>query len=518
MNRLAAEGEYRVGTSGKRRRTYLVVDIGSSSVKAAVGHATGRPAAVASRPIAYTVPAGGPDTALDVDLEAVWRSTIRAVREALGAAKARPADIAAVGVTSQRLGLALLDSTHNVLYAGPNRDARAVFEGGEIDAGPGPEIWQATGHGPGLLLAWSKLLWFKRNRPDVYDRVRYVAGLADWLAHRLTGVLSLEAALATDSGLALVTTGLPAGVFRQPLGLEGVTLPPVCRAGDVLGTLKSPAAASLGIPAGIPVIPCGPDTQVGLAGMGVGANGEAGVVAGWSAASQLVTGAPVSDGARSLWTGRHVVPGRYVLEANAGDMGGAYAWLLGMLLPQLAPGKAYTLADRMAGGVEPGARGASAYLGPTFVNMLDVGLRTGGILFPVPLAFQPPDRASLVRSALENFAFALRYSLDRLTLSSGLAPASVAVGGGMARSRTFREITAAVAGAPVGFDAAGDATLRGALSITAVGAGETGWDRVLNARRRELHAVGTAPEVASQYGDLYDAWRLRERTLAGTGL
>jgi sugar (pentulose or hexulose) kinase len=494
----------------RRKPLFLAIDFGSSHVRAAVGGSAGAPVAAASRRLKYFVPEGGPDTAREFDPEAVWGLVCTCVKEAVRESGARPDQIAGIGVTGQRLGLVLFDRSGKELYGGPNTDARAVFEGAEIDASLGDAIWRATGHGPAMLLAWSKLLWFKRQAPAVFARARSVSGLADWLVYRMTGVLLMESAQGADSGMALVATGLPAAAFIEPLGLSEIYLPPSCQPGTVAGTLKSAAARQLGLREGVPVVPAGPDTQAGLAGMGVGEPGRAGVVAGWSAAAQLVTGRPVFDDTRSLWTGRHVVPKRWVLEGNAGDMGGAYEWLAGLMSDGAPSADTFARLDRLASKVEPGSRGATAYLGPSFVNMLNVGLRTGGVLFPVPLAFEPPDRGSLARAALESFAFALRYNLDRLGLvAAGVG--DVTVGGGMVRTRTFREIAAATIREPVAFGPA-DATLRGALTLAGAGTGDgLQLSHGLAARQGEARVLAPSPAAAAEYGGLYDAWRARER-------
>jgi autoinducer 2 (AI-2) kinase len=416
-------------------------------------------------------------------------------------------------VTSQRLGLVIIGADGKEVYGGPNRDARGVFEGAEIDATLGDSIWQATGHGPALVLAWSKLAWFRNHAPDRFSRARSAAGLADWLAYRLTGVLLMESALAVESGLAFVATGLPAAVLKDSLGLGGIDLPVSCEAGQIVGTLKSAPASELGLREGTPVVACGPDTQAGLAGLGVCEPGSAGVIAGWSAAVQLVTAQPVFDQTRSLWTGRHILHRRWVLEGNAGEMGGAYEWLAGLISGGRASSRTYGELDRLAAAVEPGARGVSAYLGPSFTSMSHIGLKTGALLFPAPLAFEPPDRGSLARAAIESFAFAIRYNLDRLRLVAGDWQ-DVAAGGGMVRSRTFREVTAATTGRPVAFGTAGDATLRGALSVTGAGTGDgLTMERALEGRRREVHVVEPSAADAARYEDLYLNWRARERRI-----
>ncbi|MEX0763397.1 MAG: FGGY-family carbohydrate kinase [Dehalococcoidia bacterium] len=492
---------------------YLAIDFGTSHIRAAVGPATGTPLAVARRPIRYRRPDGTPDAALEFDPQTAWRIVCETVHEALAASGTDPKTIKGAGVTSQRLGLVLYDKDGRPLYAGPNRDLRAIFEGGEIDADYGNTVWQMTGHGPGFLLSWARFLWFKRNAPEMYDRIRTASTLADWLAFRMTGVLLMEATLGVESGLALVATGHPAGGLGEMLDLDEIDLAPTCPPGTVVGSLTKQAAKELGLRTGTPVVAAGPDTQAGLLGLGATEPDQAGVIAGWSAAVQRVTNIPFFDDTHSMWTGRHIVPDRWVLEGNAGEMGGAYEWLTALVQSWEAPARSMERLDMLASAEPIGARGTSAYLGPTFINMADVGLRTGGLVFPSPLAFEPPTRGSLARATLESFAFAIRFNLDRLALFGGPVK-QVAVGGGMVRTRTFNHVLAAVVGHSITIASSGESTALGVLSMAGVATDrDTTMEQVTRLRRSELVSVEPKSSDAAEYHDLYHAWRMRERQL-----
>ena len=310
---------------------FLAFDFGTSHLRVAIGEATGPPVAVTSRPVHYYRPPGGPDTALEFDAGRAWRLAVEAANEAIQESKVPAASIKGIGVTSQRHGLVLLDGEGNELYAGPNKDQRAAFQGGVIDELVGGDLWDLTGHGPGLLTWWARLLWMKEEAPRLFERMRWACGIADWMAFRLTGELTIDSTLAVDSGVSVLTTGQPAGGIAEKLGIDVSIFPPAGVSGSAVGKLSGVAANKLGLPAGVPVVNAGPDTQVALAGMGVSAPGQAGIATGWSTPVQLVTDRPALDSSRTLWTGRHVIDDRWVVEGNSGVMGGAYDWLISTL-------------------------------------------------------------------------------------------------------------------------------------------------------------------------------------------
>ncbi len=499
------------------RPMFMAIDFGTSHIRAAIGPAYGRPLSIAREPVSYKTPADGPDTAVEFDPDSTWKLVGRVARKALSESGVARSQIRSVAVTSQRLGLVMYGQNTRELYSGPNRDMRAVFQGGQIDASAGNMLWQMTGHGPGMLSAWSKILWLKEERPEQYENLRTVSGLADWLAYRMTGILLMESSLACDSGLALVATGAPATGLAPHAGVSEVDLPQTCASGTIVGKLVTASARTLGLDPGTPVVAAGSDSQVGLIGLGVSEPETSGVIAGWSAAVLRVKPLPSFDDTHAMWTGRHVLSDRWVMEANAGEMGGAYDWLLSITGDEKDREALLRRIDRQAAAIEPGANGAAAYLGPSFVHMSNVSLRTGGLIFPVPLSFEPPGRATLARAALENFAFAIRYNADRLAMLNGPSH-SFAAGGGLTKSKTFRDVLAAAMGDEIGFSRSGETTVLGALSIAASGVDEGEIDELAQRRRRELSVVSADAGLRGEYDDLYHAWRERERRLADVEL
>ena len=492
---------------------YLAFDFGTSRLRAAVGNAMGPAAAVASRSIDYYRPPGGPDAALEFDAGRAWKLAVEAANEAIQESKVPAASVRGIGVTSQRHGLVLLDGHGNELYAGPNKDQRAAFQGGVIDELVGDDLWDFTGHGPGLLTWWARFLWMKGEAPRLFERIRWACGIADWLAYRLTGDLTINSTLAVDSGVGELTTGQPAGAIAEKLGIDVSIFPPASSSGSVVGKLSRGTADELGLPAGVPVVKAGPDTQVALVGMGVSGPGHAGIATGWSTPVQLVTDQPTLDSTRTLWTGRHVVGGRWVIEGNSGVMGGAYDWLISTLGGPDDRSETMARLDAEAGRVEPGARGVAAHLGPALVKYDEVGLRPGGMLFPVPLAFEPPDGASIVRASLESFAFAIRQILDRIQVASGPAE-TVSVGGGLTRSKTFLDVLANVIEAPLYVSRCPEVTLLGTITLAAAAVDDgPGLEDGLLARRTELRQLQPSSALVEEYRYLFDAWSSRERKL-----
>lgn len=514
------------------RRNIMAIDAGTSALRCHILGEDGRAVASSSRAWPLIAAAEPYALAREWDAPQIRRSLCAAVAECAAASSVKPADIAAVAITSQRQAVAFLDKRGNVIYAGPNLDLRALFEGGEIDEARGAEIYAATGHSPSFLFAPAKLRWFQRNRPADYARVALVLPLADWLAFLLTGDAACERALAGEAGMLNIRSGewfapddgndnddsriaalFAATPLRSPFAIAGKTTPAAARAA--------------GLAPQTPIIVAGPDTQCGILGLGATTPGDTGILAGWSAPIQRITASPTLSPNGATWAGRFLADGKWVAESSAGDAGNAYSWLARTLYAD-APDR-FARMNAAAAAAPPGADGAMAFLGSGRMQANKPGMRMGGFIFPTPLTLSALDRASLVRAAMESIAFALRANitqLDALTdsaqtagpLTANPAP-SVALGGGMTRSNAFAPLLANALNASVSLPPAHDApdvSAFGAALCAAVALGDfASPDEAAAYAKARLTPIHPDARAAAEYRALYARWqdaaeRLRE--------
>ena len=494
--------------------TILAIDVGTGSLKAAVSESGGKLLSTASAPVPYLPVDEDAPFSRAFDVEALWPAIADVARRALRDAGVRNGSVAAVGVTSQRQGIGALDADGKELFLGPNMDLRALFEGFAIDEDHADMVYRLTGHLPSFMLAPAKLRWRQLYEPESYERIAAVVTVGDWVGYRLTGELAMQETLASEAGLLDISSGTLAASLLETLGLRTDCFPPITPTGGVLGGLTSAVAEQLGLSPGVPVVVAGPDTQCGLLAMGVASPGDTGVVAGWSVTAQSVTGAPQPDEARRTWVGRHVVPGSWVAEANAGDGGNAYHWLLELLVG--AEDGGFERMEALAAEAPPGAEGALALLGPAPLDLSKPRLRPGGLLFPVPVAFSGVDRARLARAALENVVYAVRGATDLLAEVTGAPPNGLAVGGGMTRTALFPQLLADVVGRPIHVAPTPDVSLQGAaLAAEAALEGGDALRQLAQAARLGLREVTPDPVAQHEYREHYERWLDAQRRLEG---
>jgi autoinducer 2 (AI-2) kinase len=287
------------------------------------------------------------------------------------------------------------------------------------------------------------------------------------------------------------------------MGLRANALIPLGNAGAIVGRLSKRAAAECGLLEGTTVALAGADTQCGLLGMGTVDENQVGVVVGWSAPLQMVTSKPIISPDGRSWTGCHLPTDRWVLECNPGDVGNAYSWLKDITAN--SDRDDFAAMDRLAQGTPVGSDGALAFLGSSLMDTNRLGLRTGGLLFPVPLTFDAVGRGHLIRAVLEASAYAIKANLLQLEEIASVDARQIAVGGGMTRSQTFLQILADVLGREVLVSSEHQVSALGAALCASIAIGHFGSFEEA-ASHRDLRAMGPDRLRAAEYLDHYERW------------
>lgn len=438
--------------------------------------------------------------AFDLDAAGIWRTLGAVTRATLARAGAAPQDVAGLAATSMRHGTVVLDGQGDILLATPNKDARAASVGLEGNAA----LFQRTGRAPSPVFLVARLLWMKENAPDAFRRARAVLSISDWIGYLLTGTPACERSQAGESMLLDLRTRAWAADLVAGAGLPENIFPPLQDAGTRLGALSAQAAAHLGLVPGTPVAAGGADTQSGLLGAGVTAPGQIGVVAGTTTPVQVVVAQPVTDGRMRVWTGLHVIPGQYVVESNAGQMGSTLEWMARLMYAGW-PNPAAALCAEAANSA-PGAHGMLSTIGAQIFNAAAMSLPIDTLTFSA-VTLPAGGRADVARAVLEGMAYAVRANVEQALECTGGTCGGVWLTGGMSRSTCWSRILADVLQTPVHVSAAPEATALGAAICAGTGAGLYP-DLVAGARALARAGREHAPGAdAAAYRELYADWR-----------
>jgi L-ribulose-5-phosphate 4-epimerase len=444
--------------------------------------------------------------AFRLDTDMVWRVLGETSRAALQKAGITADDVAGVAATSMRHGLVAIDKKGNVLLSSPNKDSRAVEQGMGLAADRAEELYQITGHAPLPIFMAPRLMWLRDNHPNDFKSLHAALSISDWVGFMLTGELASEPAQAAESLLFDVKARKWSSTILKSLGLSDKVLPSLKNAGMKLGKLTKEAAANLGLNAGTPVAVGGPDTQCGLLGAGVTSAGQIGVIAGTTTPVQMVLDKPIIDSEMRVWTGLHVIPGLYVLESNAGQMGSTLDWMAHLIHGDAS--NPVAMLDAEAAASQPGAHGVTSTIGAAVFNASALEAPIDNLTFSsVIMRHGDEGRADVARAILEGLAYAVRANVEQVQKISGGAHPNLWLGGGITRSPLWTRLVSDVMNCNVHVSASSETTALGAAICAGVGAGlyrdlETG-ARALARSARE-HQPG---EDAPVYQGLYADWQ-----------
>ena len=481
----------------------LGLDAGSGSVRALlVDVESGRTTVAVRR---WEHPPAPDGWGYDFDTDRNWGLLAEAVREALGRSGAAPTDVAGIAAASMRHSLVLVREG-KVLFAVPNKDARAAAEGMEMAAREGDALAARTGRWPSPIFTAPRLAWLAARHPEWLEGA-VALSLSDWVAFRLCGALATDFSQAGESLLLDVVRREWITDWLTGRGLPPALLPPLRPSGQYLGPLTEPAAADLGLPPGVPVAVGGADTQCALLALGALAPGDVGIVAGTTGPVQGVADRPVIDPEARLWTGLHVLPDRWVVESNGGPLGDALDWLAGLLFPDSPRPVARLVAE--AAQARPGAGGILSTFGGQVFNARALSLPLGSItLSPFLSGDASSRRADLCRAVLEGLAFVLRANLEQVAAVVAQADSlRYMMTGGLTRSPFWAQLVANVLGRPVRVSEIPEGTALGAAICAGMGAGLFADLAEGAARLGRVRTVEPNEEAARTYQALYAEWR-----------
>lgn len=265
-----------------RTDIYLGIDMGSTGLKAVAFEAgSGATLAAAGGGLPYRqLPQGGCELAADA-IEAGLAHALRGVTDQLGD---RVRDLRALSCTGHGAGLYLLDAAGQLLGGGAvaSTDQRAAGRARALGQRLGDALYDEVGCRP--WSGQSSLIAAERFQADpaLRGRARHLLFAKDYLAFLLTGQIATDASDASTAGLLTLKTGDWSAMAFEAAGLADLSpqAAPIIAAGSVIGQVSAGAAATFGLPAGVPVAMGAIDLLASLRAVGAERQGHAVAVLG----------------------------------------------------------------------------------------------------------------------------------------------------------------------------------------------------------------------------------------------
>jgi len=274
----------------------LGIDNGNTVSKAAIFDLEGHEIQVASCHVESRFPHKG---WTEIDMDELWQTTAKTIREVIGAAGIKPEQIIGIGTTGHGNGLYLLDKNGLPIRAGiQSLDTRAAdiiddWNTQNLHKKVFPytiqSFWPAQ---PNALLAW-----IKQNEPRVYQNIGAVLMIKDYIKYCLTAEISSDYTDMSGTSLMDVRNKHYSEALLDLYGLNEIAsaLPPLVESFETCGQVSSKAAEATGLAAGTPVVGGLFDVDASALGAGIHQPGQVCIIAGTWSINEIVTSDPIVD-------------------------------------------------------------------------------------------------------------------------------------------------------------------------------------------------------------------------------
>jgi L-fuculokinase len=206
------------------------------------------------------------------DIDEIWLKMCRASQKVVR--QINPEQIAGVTVTTFGVDGTLFDKSGKMLY--PVISWQCERTNTILDKIgtylPVNELYNESGVLPYSFNTINKLIWLCEHEPEIVERSSSFLFMPSIFSFLLTGETANDTTMAGTSMLTnLYTRKFSENIIEKIRFPFSKIVPPV-EAGTIIGKIHSKASAETSIPAGIPVVSTGHDTQFAIFGSGAGEN------------------------------------------------------------------------------------------------------------------------------------------------------------------------------------------------------------------------------------------------------
>lgn len=413
----------------------LGVDIGTFESKGVLVEDGGRIVAQAARPHEMIVPR--PGWAEHRAEEDWWGDFVFITRKLIADSGVDASEIRAVATSAigpcmlpvDRDGAPLING---VLYGVDTRAAREIEDlNAEIGA---DAILERCGNALTSQSVGPKILWFKRNHPELWAKTAKILNSTSYMTYRLTGTYAIDHYTAANFS-PIYDIARQDWCFDLCDFCPPELLPKLMWSTEIAGHVTEAAALETGLAPGTPVT-CGTiDAAAEAVSVGVRQPGDMMMMYGSTIFIILLSDKPLSDA--RLWHAPWLFPGEHAAMAGLATSGTLTHWFRDRFARELSRDEAFGVLAKEAEASPPGAKGLIClpYFSGERTPIHDTNAK--GTFFGLDLTH---DRGDMYRAVLEGIASATRHIADTYA-EAGQRPARVLAVGGGTRNRPWLKAT-----------------------------------------------------------------------------
>jgi xylulokinase len=371
-------------------------------------------------------------------------------------------------------------------------------------------IFTLTGMSLHPMYTINKIMWWQRERPEIYRRAWKFLCYGDFVLWKLGVPPTIDFSMAGRTMAFDLRENRWSPEILEAAGVDPAKLPDIAPSATAVGTVPDAVCEQLGLPRGVIAATGGHDQPCGAFGSGIGEPGLAMDATGTVECITPIFDAPVlteSMRQNNYCCYHHVVAGLYASLAFNFTGGSLLRWYrdqFGAIEVEEARVSGLDVYDIMIG---------KAAGGPSPVFVLPHFTMTGtpwfdphsrGAILGLTLA---TTKEQILKGLLDGITYEMRLNLDRLGEAGVRVDRLRAIGGG-ARSRTWMQLKADIFHRPVSSLNVSEAACLGAAMLAGVAAGVyRNPQEAAGALVRVVETFDPRPEETALYEEAYALYR-----------
>ncbi|HEX7556151.1 MAG TPA: FGGY family carbohydrate kinase, partial [Leptolinea sp.] len=392
----------------------LSVDLGTTSLKLAIIDKHGHIIATSMREYELITQQA---SYVECSEETYWDAFTGSLSELLETIGSQRTAIKALGISAQGETLFFLDEKGRSLRdAIVWMDNRAEKESAELRDKFTDEVCYKTTGQVQFDPCWpaAKVLWVKKNQPEIFAKTKTFALIEDWFIFRLTGKMVTEGSLITSTVYWNLITKKWWPEMLAYLGISEDRLPKIMEPGEVVSIINKQVAEMLGLNKDVVICTGALDQAAAAIGIGNICEGRFSENIGAALAICAPVSKPLFDPNRKMPLHYFGIPNMYMLHTfTTGGM--AIKWFrdsfceMEKSVAELAGKSAYMLMDDEAAMVPAGSDGLVALPHLSGSMAPDVNAKAKGVFFGFTMKHGKPH---FIRAIMESVGYIIRRNIE----------------------------------------------------------------------------------------------------------
>lgn len=256
---------------------YIGIDLGTSAVKLLLMDSSGNVIKTVSKEYPLIFPK---ENWIEQDPNQWIEKTFQAIKEF---SLEERANVKAISFSGQMHGSVFLNSEDKIIRPALLWcDQRTTEECRYLNEKFGDKLIEFTGNIALTGFTAPKILWLKNNEPESFKKIKKIMLPKDYVAYRLSGVLSMDMSDASGTLLLDVKNRKWSQEMLEAVGIEEDKLPKLFESYEVIGKIMPSIARELGLSSETKIVAGAGDQVAGAIGVGVVKDGILSVALGTS--------------------------------------------------------------------------------------------------------------------------------------------------------------------------------------------------------------------------------------------